>query len=99
MAVVSDECVTLMTSSLRSKVIKEGVWTHQEPENRAEALSVPHLCPGSQRQGFAWNPWSSLPWGSCVPTAPSEEMVLSDLGSSVASQAEGHTHILGSPCS
>ena len=33
------------------------------------------------------------------PLLPLQEMVLSHVGSSVASQAEGHTHILGSPCS
>ena len=58
-------CVTLMTSLLLrmgSRVIQEGERTHQEPENRAEPLSVPHLCHRSQRQGFAWNPSSSLPW-------------------------------------
>ena len=58
-------CVTLMTSLLLrmgSRVIQEGERTHQEAENRAEPLSVPHLCHRSQRQGFAWNPSSSLPW-------------------------------------
>ena len=33
-----------------------------------------------------------------APLLPLQEMVLSDLGSSGASQAEGHGHILGSPC-
>ena len=48
-------CVTLMTSLLTrlgSRVIKEGVWTHQGAGNRAEPLSVSHLCHRSQRQGF-----------------------------------------------
>ena len=39
MAVVSDSCVTLMTSLLirmGSTVIMEGGWTQQEAENRAK---------------------------------------------------------------
>ena len=48
-------CVTLMTSLLTrlgSRVIQEGMWTHQEPENKVEHLSVSHLFLGSQRQGL-----------------------------------------------
>ena len=101
-AVFSDECVTLMTSLLirmGSKVIKEGVWTNQQPESRAKPLSVPHLCPGSQRQGFAWNPCHHCHGDPVSLLLPLQEMVLSDLGSSGASQAVGQGHKLWSPCS
>ena len=55
MAVVSDElCDSDVQPPHQAGVQSDpgGVWTHQEPENKAEALSVPHLCPGSQRQGL-----------------------------------------------
>ena len=38
---------------LGSRVIRESVRTHQETENRAEPLSVSHLCHRSQRQGIS----------------------------------------------
>ena len=96
-------CVTLMTSLLTrlgSRVIKDRVWTHQEAENRAETLSVPHVCHRSQRQGFCLE--SLVITAMVIPASPLtllQDMGPLDLGSSGASQAEGHGHILGSPCS
>ena len=58
-------CVTLMTSLLTrlgSRVIKDRVWTQQEPENRNENLSVPHLCHWSQRQGLCLESLVIMPW-------------------------------------
>ena len=103
MAVVSDElCDThdQPPHQAGSRVIKEGVWTNQGAENRAETLSVPHLYHQSQRQGLCLE--------SLVITAmviPASLLTLLQavgplyLDSSGASQAEGHGHILGSPCS
>lgn len=96
-------CVTLMTSLLTrlgSRVIKDGVWTHQEAENRAEPLTVPHLCHRAQRQGFCLE--SLVITAMVIPASPLtllQDMGPLDLGSSGASQAEVHRHILGSPCS
>ena len=95
-------CVTLMTSLLTrlgSRVIQEGMWTHQEPENKVEHLSVSHLFLGSQRQGLCLE--SLVITAMVIPASPLtllQDMGPLDLDSSQESQAEGHGHILGSPC-
>ena len=77
-----------------------GLSTHKEPENRAEPLTVPHLCPESQRQGLCLE---SLVIIATVISASLltllQDMEPLDLDSSQESQAEGHGHILGSPSS
>ena len=74
-----------------------GLSTHKEPENRAEPLTVPHLCPESQRQGLCLE---SLVIIATVISASLltllQDMEPLDLDSSQESQAEGHGHILGS---
>ena len=96
-------CVTLMTSLLMrlgSRVIQEGVWTHQGAGNRAETLTVPHLCHWSQTQGLCLE--SLVITAMVIPASPLtllQDMGPLDLDSSEESQAEGHGHILGSPCS
>ena len=93
----------LMTSLLMrlgSRVIQEGVWTHQGAGNRAETLTVPHLCHWSQTQGLCLE--SLVIIAMAIPASPLillQDMEPSDLDSSGASQAEGHGHILRSPCS
>ena len=77
-----------------------GLWTHQEPENRAEPLTMPHLCPESQRQGLCLE--SLVITAMVIPASPLtllQDMGPLDLDSSQESQAEGHGHILGRPCS
>ena len=96
-------CVTLMTSLLTrlgSRVIKKAIWTNQGVEIRAETLSVPHLCHRAERQGFCLE--SLVITAMVIPASPLtllQDMGPLDLSSSGASQAEGHGHILGSPCS
>ena len=60
-----------------------GMWTHQEPENRAEPLTVPHLCPESQRQGLCLE--SLVITAMVIPASPLillQAVGLLDLGSS-----------------
>ena len=94
-----------LLTRLGSRVIKDcgldpGLWTHQEPENRAETLTMPHLCPESQRQGLCQE--SLVITAMVIPASPLtllQDMGPLDLDSSHESQAEGHGHILGSPYS
>ena len=77
-----------------------GLWTHQELENRAEPLTMPHLCPESQRQGLCLE--SLVIIAMVIPVSLLfllQAVGPLDLSSLGASQAEGHGHILGSPCS
>ena len=92
--------MTRLLIRIGSKVIQEGVGTNQEPESRAEPLSVTHLCPGSKRQGLCLEFLVIIAMG--IPTFLLfflQDMGPSDLDSLGASQTEGHGHILGSPCS
>ena len=55
MAVVSDELRDSDDQPPHQAGVQSdpgGVWTHQGAGNRAEPLSVSHLCHRSQRQGF-----------------------------------------------
>ena len=92
--------MTSLLLRMGSRVIQEGERTHQEPENRAETLSVPHLCTGSEAQGFSQE--SLVIIAMVIPASPL--FLLQDVGplnlnSSWVSQAEGPRNILGSPCS
>ena len=103
MAVVSDELCDADDQPPHQAGVQSdpgGVWTHQEPENKVEHLSVSHLFLGSQRQGLCLE--SLVITAMVISASPLtllQDMGPLDLDSSQESQAEGHGHILGSPCS
>ena len=82
-------CVTLMTSlliRLGSRVIQEGVWTHQGAGNRAETLTVPHLCHWSQTQGLCLD--SLVITAMAIPASPL--ILLQDMGPWIWTHQRSH---------
>ena len=82
-------CVTLMTSLLMrlgSRVIQEGVWTHQGAGNRAETLTVPHLCHWSQTQGLCLE--SLVIIAMAIPASPL--ILLQDMGPWIWTHQRSH---------
>ena len=91
MAVVSDELCDSDDQPPHQAGVQSdqgGVWTHQEPENKVEHLSVSHLFLGSQRQGLCLE--SLVIMAMVIPASPLfllQDMEPLDMDSSGALQA------------